>query len=420
IRIIEDGLPGSAMPAWGGELSKAEVEEMADYILKLGKIEKPLPISVERFGEVKVNAESIERGRVLFKERCAECHGTFGRGNTTKRLKDDWGEVTWPRNFSKPWSFRGGYTREYIYSRITIGTPGTQMPSYDDPRNKKSLMPEERWDVVNYVWSLKEPYKEPRGRDLITALYVDGIIPDAFDDPVWSSAPYLSFYLNPQLKRAEKLYTPTIDSVSVKALYNEKVLTLLMEWDDFTKSVPGLRGSDKIAGGEHARDGFSVQMPLKGGGEFSEDERVYGVKPALEMGSSFRGVVDWLWRGPEKDKRDELLEFHAHGSGTLKEVPLSASVRFLSRYRDGSWQLMVKYPLKGTPLDFRSNDFTPIAFAAWDGSNMERAARHSLSSWAYLYLKPGYSFKPYAWGLGVFIITIIFEVVFIRRKRGKP
>ncbi len=58
-----------------------------------------------------------------------------------KKLEDDWGNRIWPRNLTKPWTWRATQTQEineqerdetirniYIYIHLSIGIPGTPMP----------------------------------------------------------------------------------------------------------------------------------------------------------------------------------------------------------------------------------------------------------------------------------------------------
>ncbi len=75
----------------------------------------------------------MKEGKKLFVSRCGPCHGEDGRGDTTMALEDDWGQIVWPRNFTKVYSFRVSNDPIDIYSRIATGIPGTPMPSFDDP-----------------------------------------------------------------------------------------------------------------------------------------------------------------------------------------------------------------------------------------------------------------------------------------------
>lgn len=85
---------------------------------------------------------SLERGAVVFRERCAECHGETGRGDGPKasRLKGPP-----PANLTDP-ATMGGTPLLEIFRRIAIGVPGTAMPEFAD-----DLSAEDRWAVAAYV-----------------------------------------------------------------------------------------------------------------------------------------------------------------------------------------------------------------------------------------------------------------------------
>ena len=120
--------------------------------------------------------ESVERGRQLFqndKGSCYKCHGREGKGDGQTNDYDDWAK-DWakdigldkperhvpfiargalpirkvsPRNFQEG-VFRGGDSPESLFRRISLGIEGTPMPA-------APVAPEEIWDLVNYVRSLK-------------------------------------------------------------------------------------------------------------------------------------------------------------------------------------------------------------------------------------------------------------------------
>lgn len=113
--------------------------------------------------------ESVARGRKLYiSEYCVKCHGDSGHGDgeVTKKLlrnpftikpysrpglhdNSDW-PIT-PRDLAAE-PFKGGNSRRDVYGRIVHGIGGSQMPFFD-------VKPEEAWDLVDYVESLRsEPF----------------------------------------------------------------------------------------------------------------------------------------------------------------------------------------------------------------------------------------------------------------------
>ena len=84
------------------------------------------------------------------------CHGAEGKGDgfMAAGLKDIWGNSDRPANFTLPAGMHGGvklgHDREHIFKTIMTGVGGTPMPPFQG-----QLKPEEIWDVVHYVQSLR-------------------------------------------------------------------------------------------------------------------------------------------------------------------------------------------------------------------------------------------------------------------------
>lgn len=88
---------------------------------------------------------AIDRGRDLFRQHCALCHGERGDGSGVRSANLS----TAPRDFtSRSWA--RSTTPRKIYFAIREGVRGTAMPSW------KSLEEEQCWDLVAYILSLSE------------------------------------------------------------------------------------------------------------------------------------------------------------------------------------------------------------------------------------------------------------------------
>src|SRR2546426_1975709 len=89
---------------------------------------------------------SLERGAVVYRERCAACHGETGLGDgpKAKRLK---GPA--PANLTDP-AVMGNRSLLDIFRRIAVGTPGTAMPEFAE-----DLSAEDRWAVASYVAAMQ-------------------------------------------------------------------------------------------------------------------------------------------------------------------------------------------------------------------------------------------------------------------------
>jgi mono/diheme cytochrome c family protein len=190
--MISDGMPGTAMPGWSDLLSEQDIWDVIATVKAFAELEGEPERQVDYGTQVKSSPESIAAGKKLFlaDDQCSECHGVEGKGDAIKKLKNDNGERTWPRNLTKPWTFRASNDPKDIFTRITVGIPTTQMPSFADPKSKKKLSIEERWHVANYVASLAKTEKTVRSDNtVIQAARIEGELPASPDDPVWDSAP---------------------------------------------------------------------------------------------------------------------------------------------------------------------------------------------------------------------------------------
>ncbi len=405
------GLKGTAMPGWGKVLKKDEIKYVIAYIKAFSGLEEPEEKAIDRGIVSRVSGKGLlSRGESLFKKNCRSCHGAKGRGDAEKRLKDDFGARTWPRNLTKPWTFRAGARAQDIYTRITTGIQGTQMPSFADPESRKVLSDDDRAVLARYVTTLARPYKKPGPHRVIKALRITGRLPDTASDLLWNRGTYRSFALFPQMTLKERHFTPTIDAISVKALYNEREVALLLEWDDRTMSVPGDREAKKLAEGKLFPDSLALQIPINRNPE--------GQRPPLAMGDGMNPVSIWRWQGPSKEGPESFSLLRSEGAGRIRP-PLKESAEGISAhglYRDGRWSLVVRAPLSGKGKatgQFASGETTPLAFALWDGSNAEHGSRHVLSAWLGLELSENKR-RPFTWPLLVLLIVAAGEVCLMR------
>lgn len=411
------GMNDTSMPGWSDMLGDQEVSDLTAYIKKLGGLEAPQKPPVSLSGEIKPSKESIEKGAKIFKDRCSECHGEAGRGNGTKKLKDDWGARTWPRDLTKAWSFRVSNDPKDIYTRVTAGIPGTQMPSFADPGSNKKLTDEERWDVANYANSLDAAYKKPGDNTVINAVRLDGELPDKADDPAWDKAAFKSYYMVPQIIANDRHFNPSLDSISVKALYNDKDMALLLEWDDRTKSLPGDAKSIEIADGDVFEDAVAVQWPVKIPAE-SE-------KPYFGMGDASWPVNIWFWRSesgegaPQAVKLMNSKGMKEREERDVKEAGLTAT----GVYDKGAWRVIMRRPLKTgnaeKDIQFEEGKFIPVAFAAWDGSNREKGSKHEMTTWVWILMQPKTGSSVFMWPVIVAAILAGAELLWLASARKK-
>jgi len=409
-RMIRDGMPGTAMPGWSDVLTDQQIWDLVAYIKTFAGPEEEEPGPAMDYGQqVASSAESIEQGKKLFHEndRCAECHGQEGKGNAVKGLKDDVGFRTWPRNLTKPWTFRASNDPMDIFSRISTGIPSTQMPAFADPASDKHLSIEQRWHVANYVHSLAKVHAVVKPENtVVKAEKVDGELPGAIDDPQWEQTEPSTFFLVPQIIGEQRFFTPSNDTITARALYSDTELAILLEWDDRSKSIPGDERAEKISDPEIAEDGVAIQLPvtIPQGGE----------KPYFGMGDAAHPVNVWHWQSGTTDHPQSVNLMNAMGFGEIERRDAEeAGVSAQGLYDNGTWRVLMKRARHATDQDkdieLVEGRMIPIAFAAWDGSNSEKGSRHTMTPWYWLLLKPAVGARPVIFA--VIVMLLVFAVL---------
>ena len=392
-RMVRDGMPGTAMPGWSVLLSEQDMWDVIAYIKAFAELEGKPEAQIDYGTQVKSSPESIAAGKELFlaDDRCSECHGADGKGDAIKKLKNDNGERTWPRNLTKPWTFRASNDPKDIFTRISVGIPTTQMPSFADPKSKKKLSIEDRWHVANYVASLAKADKVVRPENtVIQAARVEGDLPGSPDDPAWDKAPPSTFFMVPQIVGKTRFFTAANDTVSVRALYNDKNVALHLEWDDRTKSIPGDAKAKSIADEELTEDAIAVQFPV---------EIPSGMeKPYFLMGNAAKPVNLWRWSSGTANKPESVALLDAKGISDQQSREADTGLTAKGSYKAGTWRVVMIRPLRTETVDkdlqFEEGRFIPIAFFAWDGSNGEAGSRHAMTTWYWLLLKPSTGARP--------------------------
>lgn len=127
IAVIQNGKPGTAMVGWGSQLSKGEVESVADYI---------------RATFMRTVLEPrIRKGREIYVSQCAKCHGDRGQGIANPAI----GLNVAPRDLTTPQA-RANWSRDAMIEIVRFGRSGTMMISYRDQLPKADIE-----NVVDYV-----------------------------------------------------------------------------------------------------------------------------------------------------------------------------------------------------------------------------------------------------------------------------
>ena len=161
VRTIRGGLSGTDMGMFT-HLRDNEVRAVIEYIKSFSrrwrKVEnyaRPMvlpdpPVWLDDPTALKTHAEA---GKPLFLNSCAACHGPEADGNgvASAGLKDLWDQPTKPSDLRQP-HLRCGSAPADIYRVLATGLNGTPMVSFEN-----TLTPEQRWDIIAYILTLKLP-----------------------------------------------------------------------------------------------------------------------------------------------------------------------------------------------------------------------------------------------------------------------
>ncbi|MFQ5788017.1 MAG: ethylbenzene dehydrogenase-related protein, partial [Thermodesulfobacteriota bacterium] len=409
--VISNGIPDTSMPGWSS-LSEKErwqtvhyvktLAERFDWYKETGKVSKIVKIG-KPFPATK---ESIERGRNIYMKKleCWKCHGESGRGDGTSatKLTDEWENPIRATNLTKPWKFKVGSTQKDIYRAIITGIEGTPMPAFLTGNTEDEL-----WDLTNYVKSLSIK-KRPQKAIVLRPLFISGNLTEDVGDPLWEPIEAREFPLLGQILEEPRIYTPSIDAIYVKSIYNDKEIAFLIEWDDANQSNPGITEEGDVIYADALAIQFPVQIP----------ETTASPRPFFVMGNSTLPVNLWMWNSGS----NTFKEANAKGVNRKEyQSEKNKDIKGNVVYRQGQYRLLVKRDLatsdKRNDVQMEYNKFIPIAFFVWDGHNGETEGKMAVSSWYYLFLEKRETGRNILYSILAFLFTITAEIAFVRRIR---
>lgn len=397
--VISEGMPGSSMPAWK-VLSEKERRDLVAYVKTFAaEAFKEAPKAAELPKEVASSKESLARGKEMFEAiECNKCHGNAGRGDgpSAPELKDDWGHPVRPANLTKAWNFRGGESAKDVATRLTTGLMGTPMPSFIDSVEK----PEDIWHVANYVKSLGPD--KPNFATILSVRAVEGEISDDPAAPFWATQP-ANFSLAGQVVVDPRDFNPSIDMVTVRAVYSDTEIAFHLTWDDPTASKPDPKAN-----------AFADQVALQFPARLEEGTE----RPYVLMGDGGHPVTLLRWTS-------DGGVGEATATGLSKITPKrgeAVKAKGKALFADGQYRLVIKLPRVGNDpnaLQFPIGRFLSVAFMAWDGGAGETGNKMSFSSWYYLRLEEPGSNKPYFIPPLVVLVTAALELLVVRSARRR-
>lgn len=449
--VLIRGMPGSSMPSWA-HLSNQERSLLIDeifrlraegarerYILNLKQEQqltdddlKAPDVQAEIAAYVKqsttpgnvaptpaigpADAAAIARGKEHFaKFACVSCHGDTGKGDGIKKMIDDDGFPTRPRDLTRG-IFKGGHDPASLFLRVARGMPGTPMPS------TPALTEPQVVDLVHYLRSLstEEQRQAPILKREKILVRHQAVLPADSDASAWRSAPIAQVRLTPLWWRDD-----AVPAVQVQALHDGKSIAFRLEWEDPIANT-------HVGRVEAFKDSAAIEL-VRGPAE-----------PFFGMGSTATPIDLWMWdsdRGqaggdledvnprvvvdvyPFSEKTVETAEFarpgtkssqqpdvslpaqaagnpivraapHPTGGSSLTAAgPGSTTFRFSKsqlvaasgRWNQGRWTVLLRRSLSvPTPDDGISlvpGQTASAAFAVWEGAHRDRNGQKQVSIW---------------------------------------
>ena len=447
-RTVSRGLSGTGMQAFDSDLIKNGLSEeerwaVIAYIKTFAfEFEEPDldPVATGKVvalpaNRAPYNAETIAKGEAVFeKAKCWSCHGKLGRGDGNKEFReDDWGFPIRIRNVTHPWKIKAGTEVEDIYMRFTTGISGTPMPSFI-----KTLNEEDRWNLASYIKSLQH---ELTSHQALKAKAVEGALPDSPDDAAWDTAEPMDMRLAGQVVAPPRWQNPSIEMVTVQALFNDDDIAFRLTWDDPFEDLTHdesqefdpveisqvgafnsyVEANDMVPRAlETFRDSVALQFAVRP----PQGTR----KPHFNRGGSSDQVHLWVWKA----------DLHAVGEAGTEEgnargwkQPVRAQdedaqqIVSEANWDQGRWTVVMKRPLDTgdkNDVQFKKGVFIPMSVNAWDGSNGEHGLIMSLSTWHFVLLEAPTPFSVYVYAVLAFLIAGGLVIWLVRKaeSEGKP
>jgi DMSO reductase family type II enzyme heme b subunit len=416
VGCIERGMPGAAMPAFGW-LPAEDVLALARHVRELAILRlaadllsryalagRPLApdeardVAVWRLtpaDEVEVpapvaaTAEVLARGRVVFLERCAACHGTEAEGQRPDRAWAAIEGLYWARDLRRG-PLKGGATQADLAHRVLAGMPGVAMPPvrFGDPADAQALLA--------YLGGILPADAAARGvqrRGQLVAARVDRV-PDEPDDPRWAEVRPLEVALMALAYRES-----CIEAAELRALHDGTTLAVRLSWRDPTRDDRAIGGASRWPDQAALQISDEELPPLFGMGAHETMVDIWhwaAFRPrelagALDLIGAGRADVPpapapGLWRPAER--ADEV---EARGLDLPRSVREGA-IQARPRYADGRWSLVFVRPLGGPGprpdggLALREDGVYQLGCAVWNGSAEDQGARKAISIWQELRL----------------------------------
>jgi mono/diheme cytochrome c family protein len=449
MQIINRGMPGSSMPGWEQQLSRAERESLVSYLKTFSRFFETDQPQIVEFGRAPgVSDERLVEGADVYRRmECWRCHGDAGRGDgvSAPTMEDDDDFPIRPVDLTEGWYFNGGGSVEDIYRRFRTGLDGTPMPSYSDALASEVVTDEELWSLAHYVKNMSGD--APRVREVVVAHRVEGDLPTSPADTAWADAERFYIPLVAQIIVQPRWFAPSVDGVWVEALHNGAELAMRFSWSDpnDSPSPEWTEWRQRVAAvmqphedpllapiaADVTSEGDAPAAPPASSGALAQGwpdalavwfPRTVPAgmqRPYFFMGSTRDPVYVWHWQS----RGEAVSERQGRGPGLLGELPASNGLDGAGEWQQGQWRVVFRRPLaaadSANALTFTTGQPIPMALFAWDGDNTETGLRGSLSTWYFVQLEEPVPITTYATPILAVLLTAAAGIFAVGRAQKR-
>ncbi len=428
IRTVTNGLPGSAMPAWGGFLSPDEITAVVQFVKTLVQDRsfddvEDETVVVQEFGSnpwgtkepyhLGIPQEAIDQGKEIFiKNKCFECHGGEGRGDGNPTMKDDWGFPIVAADWQQCWNFRGSRRHHFdpfnVVRTVSTGLNGTPMPNFKD-----QITVEDRWKLAAFVNSLCPRKKidkltsKPVPDFLISSLYTEGDIAESIEDPMWKAEdddpsirerseetkenPRKNYIaMAGQITRGKRNFDPKTDNLWVSSRWNaeKNVIYYLVEYHiRFLSSDPEYPDAVALQWPAKLSELFGAEKPYFINGDSKKPVDIW---KASFMAQDYNSTNPPSETGYKLDVKVEETIGHGFDAITAKESEPKVKV-VDAIFKQGKVSVLFKRELTTEgefDVQIPSEQFIPVSFLQWSGDDKEKDEHMAISTWYYTILEP--------------------------------
>jgi mono/diheme cytochrome c family protein len=433
MKIVDEGMPGTAMPEWKSRLSDQERADVIAYIKSFSNFFKTQKATALSIGKApSVSDAVIADGRKTYEKlECFKCHGQAGRGDgrSAPTLKDDWQHPIRAADLAERWKFRGGSSIEAIYTRLRTGIDGTPMPSLADVLEQKLATDEQIWHLAAYVQSLSP--ESPPVREVVRAALVTAL-PASPDDSAWNRAERYWIPTVGQIIAKPRWFAPTVDGVWVQAMHDGRRLALRLAWHDPSRSPEPAWDEwlGRVAQTMTDADGpvATAQGPDRITLQWATTPADDAERPYFLGGSTRRPVHVWRWASAADAPAGRVEVGTARGLGTFAAAAAgdpAAAVTSAARFENGEWRLQLVRALRAGDSTkapaFAAGHAVPLAIQVADGSNGEDGVRGAVSTWYAVHLDEPTPARVYAAPAATALLTAgLGMLLVVRAQRREP